>query len=286
MTMNANPLFVSWEAAVQWLRKQSDQRELVLAAYYDDPLKEAADRYHRSEEWSAIRTHLDGLGGKSALDLGAGRGIASYALAKDGFEVAALEPDPSLLVGAGAIRQLAVETGLPINICEQYSENIPFPDAHFDVVVARAVLHHSRDLGTACKEVFRVLKPGGRFVAVREHVISKAADLPEFLAKHPLHKIYGGEHAYLLNAYISALRDAGFQMPMILSPFNSPINLFPQTEESLRREICSRIARFAPLAQMLERVLSVPVLYRGLLRLLTLMDQRPGRLYSFIADKR
>ena len=52
------PHFGTWEQAVQWLREQPDQQELVLGAYYDDPLPDAAQRYWRSEEWQAIRTLL------------------------------------------------------------------------------------------------------------------------------------------------------------------------------------------------------------------------------------
>src|SRR6202521_5711825 len=92
----------SWEQAVRWLREQPEQRELVLANYYDDPLTEAATRYWRSAEWREIRTILPNPLGAKALDVGAGRGIASFALAKDGFAVTALEPDESGLVGAGA----------------------------------------------------------------------------------------------------------------------------------------------------------------------------------------
>lgn len=284
--MTAKSTFVSWEAAVRWLREHSDQRELVLACYYDDPLVGAAERYYCSDEWRAIRMNLDGLQRGTALDLGAGRGIASYALAREGFAVTSLEPDPSLLVGAGAIRQLATETALSINVCEQYSESIPFPDAHFNVVFGRAVLHHARDLGAACREVFRVLKPEGRFVAVREHVISKASDLDEFLMKHPLHKLYGGEQAFVLKEYLAALRIAGFRRPAILSPLLSPINLFPQTDESLRREVYSRLERYLPVPDLIRRSLSQPLPFKLLLKLLTFFDNRPGRLYSFIADKR
>lgn len=190
--MSADGRFGSWEEAVQWLRGQPDRRDLVLNAYYDDPLIEAAERYRCSDEWRAIRAFIGNRGG-AALDIGAGRGIASYALAKDGYRVMALEPDSSDLVGAGAIRRLAEQAALPISICEQYSESLPFPDASFDIVFARAVLHHARDIGLACQEIFRVLKPGGRLVAVREHVISQRADLSAFLDKHPLHKLYGGE---------------------------------------------------------------------------------------------
>jgi SAM-dependent methyltransferase len=282
--MNTDKKFSSWEAAVQWLREQGAQTDLVIAAYYDDPLLGAAERYRCSDEWRAIRVFLRERGG-SALDIGAGRGIASYALATEGYAVTALEPDPSHLVGSGAIRQLATDAGLPISICEQYSESLPFPDASFDVVFARAVLHHALDLKSACREIFRVLKPGGRFVAVREHVISCSADLPVFLARHPLHKLYGGENAFLLDEYLLALSCAGFRTPVVLSPLSSPINLFPQTHESLRREVCLRLGRFATVARLLERVFTRPLLFRSLLRMLALVDHRPGRLYSFIADK-
>lgn len=169
--MNADKSFSSWEDAVAWLRTQPEQSQLVADCYYDDPLMGAAERYWHSEEWQAVRTVLVGRSGK-ALDVGAGRGIASYALAREGFSVSALEPDPSGLVGAAAIRTLASESSLPIQVVEEFSESLPFADATFDVVFARAVLHHTRDLEGACREFSRVLKPGGLLLAIREHVIS------------------------------------------------------------------------------------------------------------------
>lgn len=59
-------------------------------------------------------------------------------------------------------------------------------------VFARQVLHHARNLEMLCREVSRVLKPHGIFIATREHVISKPEDLARFLKKHPLHQFYGG----------------------------------------------------------------------------------------------
>src|SRR6476620_6057541 len=94
--------FVTWEDAVCWLRDQHDQRQLVLDAFYDDPLMSAADRYFACAEWTAILRLLHGRTGR-ALEVGAGRGIASYALARTGFAVTALEPGPSSIVGAAAI---------------------------------------------------------------------------------------------------------------------------------------------------------------------------------------
>src|SRR6478609_4251341 len=146
---------MSWEQAVQWLRDRPDQQVLVRACYFDDPLAEAAERFWHSEEWKAIAALLPPASGR-ALDMGAGRGISSYALARDGWQVTALEPDPSDLVGAGAIRALARATGYPIDIVAEYSEKLPFTDATFEVVNCRQVLHHARDLRQTCSEIFRV----------------------------------------------------------------------------------------------------------------------------------
>ncbi|HEY6896905.1 MAG TPA: methyltransferase domain-containing protein [Rhodocyclaceae bacterium] len=282
---NAESRFVSWEAAVRWLREQPEQQELILSAYYDDPLGAAAERYRNSSEWQAIRGLLAGRGG-AALDIGAGRGIASYALAREGFAVTALEPDPSSLVGAGAIRQLMNDAGLAVTIVEQHSERLPFADGSFDVIFARAVLHHARDLATTCREIFRVLKPGGRLIAVREHVISRREDLPAFFALHPLHHLYGGENAYLLDDYCAALKGGGFSIQSVIKPLLSPINYFPHTRDSLRREIALRLGRIAPLSALLRGLLALPWLLDGMLHVLTYVDRRPGRLYSFVADKR
>lgn len=275
--------FKSWEDAVQWLREQPGRRELVRAAYYDDPLVDAAHRYWSSEEWSALRTHLPAKGG-DALDVGAGRGIASYALAKDGFNVTSLEPDGSGLVGAEAIRGLAKATGLPISVTQEFSERLPFADGSFDLVYARAVLHHTSDLRAACREFFRVLKPGGRLVAIREHVISRPEDLPAFLEIHPLHKLYGGENAFMLHQYTDAIVAAGFRMVSVLAPFDSPINFAPHSLAGLQSEIAARVGTKVPGMQRLAHaLLGWTPMWSMARKILNAVDNRPGRLYSFIS---
>lgn len=283
--MNSTTSFQTWESAVRWLRDQPSHRELVLAAYYDDPLIDAATRYWQSEEWQAVRTFLPQDGG-SALDVGAGRGIASFALAKEGFAVAALEPDASALVGAAAIRDLARTASLAIEVTQEFSERLPFADEQFDVLFARAVLHHTNDLATACREFFRVLKPGGRLIAVREHVISRPQDLQVFLELHPLHKLYGGENAFELPAYEAAIRGAGLRLDIVLAPFDSAINYAPHTLDSLHQELATRVARKLPGARpALRWLLGLPPVWTMARRVLARFDHRPGRHYSFVASR-
>ncbi len=263
-----------WEDAVQWLRSQPDQQELVRFCFFDDPLEAAARRYEESSEWREIRNKYLPQGKGRALDLGAGRGIASYALAVSGWQVTALEPDPSDIVGAGAIRELASASHLPIEVCQEYGEKLPFPDRSFDLVFGRQVLHHAHDLGTFCSEMARVLVPGGILICIREHVISRKTDLARFQAEHPLHRLYGGEHAFLLKEYLKALRSAGFNIRHVLNPFSSNINLYPTTKTELRQRLAKRL-----------RILPTTWIGDFALALLGWTVGTPGRLFSFIGEK-
>lgn len=265
--------FCSWEEAVLWLKSRPDQSEIVKACYYDDPLFDAAERFSQSAEWQALRACLPSLKGH-VLDLGAGRGISSYAFAKEGWTVTALEPDPSDIVGAGAIRELSGQARLSIEVVQATGESLPFPSMSFDVVYGRAVLHHANDLARLCREVFRVLKPQGILIATREHVISRASDLERFLSQHPLHALYGGENALLWREYKNAMRAAGLTIVKVFHALGSDINLHPHTRRSMRNKI-GRSLRL-PIGGMIPA---------WLLDVLGHVDTRPGRLYSFIARR-
>jgi SAM-dependent methyltransferase len=278
------PHFSSWEDAVKWLLAQPDQTDLIHACYYDQPLLMAAERYYHSDEWRAVKDEIKTQVKGNALDIGAGNGIVSYALAKDGWNVTALEPDPSNLVGAGAIRKLATDGGVSIRISQDFGENLSEPDSVYNLVIARQVLHHARNLKLLCKELHRVLKPGGTLVAIREHVISRKRDLDKFYNKHPLHHLYGGEHAYMLHDYLDALRLAGFTVRKVIKPLESVINYAPQTREDLRSLMKTAISR-VPAGNYFGNILNSDQILTYTLRMASLFDRRPGRLYSFICLK-
>jgi SAM-dependent methyltransferase len=256
-----------------WLKLQPENDSLVKACFYDDPLLAAAERFYASTEWRAVQGLIGPTRGK-ALDIGAGRGISSFALAKDGWETTALEPDPSSVVGAGAIRTLSAEANLEIDVVEKWGEMLPFGNASFDLVYARQVLHHAYDLQQLCSEIGRVLKPGGMMIASREHVLSRRRDLDEFLRQHPLHSLYGGENAFLLEEYVAAINAAGIRLIKVFNPLESEINLFPETRASIKAGIARKLWLPSP-SLVPDALLS----FKG--RFMS----APGRLYTFWGRK-
>jgi len=263
---------MTWEEAVSKIKGDPLNNDLVVACYYDDPILGAAERFSTSSEWLETLKVLGRTSHGKVLDIGAGRGIASYAFAKHGWEVTALEPDNSDIVGLGAIRKLGKDSGLRINILKGEAESIPSPDLSFDLVYARQALHHANDLNKFCSEAFRVLRPGGIFLATREHVIDRQEDLGVFLTSHPLHKYYGGENAYRLQVYLLALRRAGFARVRILRTYDSDINLFPGSRRDVVEKIKNKVK------------LKLPIWF--VCWVMNFLNRTPGRVYAFLAYKK
>ncbi len=263
---------ISWEECIIKFKQDAKNADLVHDCFFDDPLSNAAQRYYLSEEWEEIR-NIVGIKGGKALDVGAGLGISSFALAKDGWQTVALEPDPSSIVGAAAIRRLASEADVFIEVAETWGESLPFDDDSFELVHCRQVLHHARDLIGLCREIGRVLKPGGKFIATREHVIDGVEDLKIFLEKHPLHQFYGGENAYTLDQYCSSLRGAGIRITKVLNPFESNINLFPRTISGIKKNIATKTG------------IPTWLIPKIIFNLRGGFSKTPGRLYSFVGIK-
>ena len=267
----SNTADMTWEEAVAWLREQPDSQELVRACYFDDPLPEAAERFSTGAEWQAMSALLPrspGLG----LDLASGRGIAAFALWKNGWDVVAVEGDPSALVGANAIRELSAQTGR-WPVVRAWGEALPFADDTFDLVLARQALHHARDLDKYCQECARVLKPGGTFVATREHVIDRPGDHAAFLESHPLHRLYGGENAFAFEQYVHAMERAGLAVTDVLGPLDSPVNWAPAQAGQIEE-----MADAAwPWPYAMSRAEKIADMQKNL--------ASPGKLYTFVARK-
>jgi SAM-dependent methyltransferase len=113
-----------------------------------------ADAYERARPaWPEdVARWLVPEGAAFVVELGAGTGKLTRAVAALGVRVIAVEPDA---------RMLAVLRGLELEGVEGSAEAIPFGDGVADAVVAGSSLHWF-ELEPALREIHRVLRPGGR----------------------------------------------------------------------------------------------------------------------------
>jgi len=271
------------EEAVRHLRSKSKWAQLVHDTYLDADIEAAADRFALSGEFAAVMELVGSrLQGATVVDLGAGNGMAGRAFAQNGAGyVFAIEPDPSPEIGRGAIERICAH--LPLEARNGVGEEIPLDGESADLVYARQVLHHTSDLNKTLSECARILRPGGHFLACREHVVDNDEQLALFLAGHPVHQLTGGEGAYSLDEYTNAITSAGLKLERVLDPWASPINTAPaaNTVEGIAQipqdVLRTKLGFIGTIASFLPGVKTI-VWHR-------LRRPRPGRLYSFFARK-
>ena len=103
--------------------------------------------------------------GEIVLDVGCGAGIDSFLAARRvaprGMSIG-LDMTPEMLVRARANRDILGLTN--VEFLEGTMENVPLPEASVDVVISNGVINLSTEKGQTFRELYRVLKPGGRLV--------------------------------------------------------------------------------------------------------------------------
>ena len=104
---------------------------------------------------------------QKSLEIGCGTGFFSLNLKLAGVvdEVHVTDISPGMVEAA---KRNAAQLGFAIDGQAADAETLPYDDDTFDVVIGHAVIHHIPDVEQAFREMFRVLRPGGRVVICGE----------------------------------------------------------------------------------------------------------------------
>ena len=151
---------------------------------------------------------VDNLIGTSVLDLGSGTGAAFDQLLN--YETTALDPDKKML---------------ELNTFEEKvlgsAENLPFEDNSFDNVFCCFVWRNVSDTNKALQEVYRVLRPGGKFI-----LLDMTRPKNPFLKM--LHKIGTFKVLHLIGLLTFNLKEYRF--------LYKSLDFYPQPENHLKKD--------------------------------------------------
>ena len=141
---------------------QSSQDKAREIAFFDGHA--AADSYdvftpESSNRLIEVCAGLAGFKpGARIADLGCGSGAFTHILQRQGYRPTGLDISPKLI-------ELARAKYPAITFAEGDVEHLPFDDGSLDGVLLSGLVHHLPDPARCASEVFRVLRPGGTFVA-------------------------------------------------------------------------------------------------------------------------
>lgn len=111
---------------------------------------------------------LSGLTGR-VIEVGAGTGLNFKHYPSTVSAVVAVEPESRLRETA---RAAAERAPVPVEVVDGTAGDLPAEDGTFDAGVASLVLCSVPDQGTALRELFRVIRPGGE-LRFYEHVLAE-----------------------------------------------------------------------------------------------------------------
>jgi len=148
------------------------------------------------------------------LEIGAGTGTWTELLATGSWGITALELSGDLLDRA-KLKPFADR----VTWVQHDAENLPFEENHFDFVCGLSILHHLH-LERSLKEIFRVLKPGGKLWFSEPNMLNPQI----FIQKNvPIIKKWAGdtpdETAFFRWPLFKKIHQAGF-IHILVKPFD------------------------------------------------------------------
>lgn len=169
--------------------------------------------------------------GMTVLDLGSGAGFDAFLAWRQvgpTGRVIGVDMTDDMLARA---RENAANLGAHnVEFRQGQIENLPIENSSVDFIISNCVINLSPDKSAVFREIYRVLKPGGRF-AVSDIVL--LADLPEQIMNDVSAYVGCVSGASLINDYIRLPLDAGLielSIPQITQGAELAAALLPQDE--------------------------------------------------------
>jgi len=178
--------------------------------------------------WGIPESELEILGDVTGLDvveLGCGTAYFSAWLAKRGARVVGVDPTPAQLETA---RRMQAEFGLEFPLIEAPGEDVPLPDASFDLVHSEHGAATWADPYRWIPEAARLLRPGGRLVFLHTTPLAMICFPDVGDAKRGLQRPYFGMHRFQWTPedgvefqlthgdWIEVLHDAGLEIERLI----------------------------------------------------------------------
>jgi ubiquinone/menaquinone biosynthesis C-methylase UbiE/uncharacterized protein YbaR (Trm112 family) len=238
----------------------------ALPYYPHDPWPQVAPDFFQ------IFEHESFAGGR-IVDIGAGRTWSSRHLATIGRakEVVAVDVLTTRFLGLETADLFFQEDNVYYERVRADLHKMPLPNEWADGVFSCASLHHSSSLPDLYDEVWRILRPGGRFVFISEPCKKASIEESQPHNEETAHGI--NEHIYSLAEYLAPLRKRGFSFRRLVPrsiryrlvyPDDEfaggiPGALRPMTRSERGRNLLHRIAASRTFGPVLYRYWSLPL---------------------------
>jgi ubiquinone/menaquinone biosynthesis C-methylase UbiE len=184
--------------------------------------------------------------GARVADLGCGSGVFTNLLYQQRFDAVGLDLSPKLIA-------LAQAKYPRVTFFEGDVEHLPFPDVSLDGILLSGLLHHLPDPACCVAETFRVLKPGGSFIAFDPNRMNPFMYLYRDRSS-PLYSSVGvtvNERPLLAGQISTIFKDAGF---MVGTDYISDLNY--------RYLASSKLRWLLPAYNAIDRVVFAPKLMK------------------------
>ncbi|HEU5424682.1 MAG TPA: methyltransferase domain-containing protein [Nitrolancea sp.] len=164
-------------ASARWQREAIAQRHAEASAYLEDVFATPALRDIAAHTLALLAL----TPGEAVLEVGCGTGVFLPLLARavgPAGRVVGLDLAPTFVAAARA-RIAAQGCAGAVTVEEGDAYRLPFPDASFDAAHCERVLMHLDDPTAVLREMRRVVRPGGRVLAVEPDWAGCRLDHPD-----------------------------------------------------------------------------------------------------------